>query len=69
MISDSVLAIYLPLVFIGGILLADLVFKIWLGKTISQAVWRVSVAKPWYAVIAAGLIGLLILHLWTGLFF
>ena len=65
MVTDNVLAIQLPLIFIIGILIADGYWLIRYKTTISRAVWRQSVAHPFkYGIVAAGLICYLILHLW-----
>ncbi len=69
-VDIETLAIRLPMVIILGILLFDLVLLLTNNRmTISRAVWRQSIANPWYAVIAAGLVCLLLLHLFTTLFF
>jgi hypothetical protein len=70
MIPDTILAIQLPLVFIAAVLLFDAWLLLTKRTTISRAVWRMSVNHPLkYGVPCIMLISLLILHLFTTLFF
>jgi hypothetical protein len=66
MIADQRTLMILIPVFVGGVLLFDLILLLFNGQmTISRSIWRTSCEHPVIGIVIAAALAFLILHLFT----